>query len=60
MSKDLQLFLKDELYLIEKFYKLMDILISNQQNYKFEPFFFSWIKLSSNIVNILFRTSTSF
>ena len=43
------MFLKDELYLIEKFYKLMDILISNQQNYKFEPFFF----LGLNYLQIL-------
>ena len=40
MSRELQLFLKDELDFKEKFYKLMDILISNQQNYHLEAIFF--------------------
>ena len=40
MPKELQLFLKDELTFREKFYKLMDLLISNQGNFKFETFIF--------------------
>ena len=40
MSKSLQLFLKDELTFKEKFYKLMDLLISEQNNVKAEAFVF--------------------
>jgi len=40
MPKELQLFLKDELTFKEKFYKLMDILLSSQKNYKYEAIFF--------------------
>ena len=40
MPKELQLFLKDELTFREKFYKLMDLLISNQGNFKFEAIIF--------------------
>ena len=40
MPKQLELFLKEELTFREKFYKLMDILISNQQNNKYEALFF--------------------
>ena len=40
MPKEIQLFLKDELTFEEKFYKLMDLLISNQVNFKFEAIIF--------------------
>ena len=40
MPKELKLFLKEELTFIEKFYKLMDILLSSQQNFKIESLFF--------------------
>ena len=40
MPKEVQLFLKDELTFREKFYKLMDLLISNQGKFKFEAIIF--------------------
>ena len=40
MPKELKLFLKEELTFIEKFYKLMDILLSSQQSFKIESLFF--------------------
>ena len=40
MSKELQLFLRDELTFKEKFYKLMDLLISEQNNVKVESLIF--------------------
>ena len=43
MPKELQLFSKDELTFKEKFYNLMDLLISNQQNFKYEAIFFMGI-----------------
>ena len=40
MPKELKLFSKDDLLFNEKFYKLMDLLISNQPYSKFESLFF--------------------
>ena len=52
MPKKMKLFLKDELTFIEKFYYLMDMLISNQQNFKIEAIFFCRCKLSTNIIYV--------
>ena len=40
MAKEIYLFLKDELTFKEKFYKYMDILITNRSGSRFEAFFF--------------------
>ena len=40
MPKELKLFLKEELTFKEKFYKFMDLLISNQPDSRFEALFF--------------------
>ena len=40
MAKEIDLFLKEELTLKEKFYKYMDILISNRPETRFEALFF--------------------
>ena len=49
MAKEIHLFLKDNLTIKEKFYKLMNILISNQPQTRFETFFFHII----NYIQIL-------
>ena len=49
MPKELKLFSKDDLLFNEKFYKLMDLLISNQPYSKFESLFF----LTINYLQIL-------
>ena len=40
MPKEIKLFQRDELSFAEKFYKLMDILITNQPDSRFEPLLF--------------------
>ena len=49
MTKEIELFLKDDLTYKEKFFKYMDILISNRPDTRFEAFFFMII----NYIQIL-------
>ena len=47
MPKELDFFLKEDLSLREKFYKLMNILITNQPQTRFEALFFHIVNYTS-------------